>query len=121
MKGLIPEREGQAYRPDRVEGIKGRARARLLTRVWRRLQAAALTDQARLWKRSELPGAVPERHACKRPRSLLNACPRARFGKPRAVPEEVLVTAPVAIISDGRSEGRVAMVGPNDPRRNGVK
>ena len=25
VKGLIPEREGQAYRPDRVNRIKGRA------------------------------------------------------------------------------------------------
>ena len=44
VKGLIPERGGQAYRPNRVNRIKGRAkRPDLLTRIRRIRREAALT------------------------------------------------------------------------------
>ena len=121
VKGLIPKREGQAYRPDRLKGIKGRARARLLTRVRRILRKAALAGGARTGQRPVCPGLIPQRDTRKGPRRLLDAWPRARVREPRTVPEEVLITAPVPRVGDRSREGRVAVIGPPNALRNGVR
>ena len=78
VKGLIPKREGQAYRPDRLMGIKGRARARRLTRVRGIGRTAALAGGAQPGQRPMCPGSIPQRDTCTNPRRLLNAWPRAR-------------------------------------------
>ena len=118
VKGLIPKREGQAYRPDRLSGIKGRAEARLLTRIRRKARKATLARQAWLGQVPVSPRTIRQKDARPDPRRLLDARPGAGVGKPRRMPEPVLVTLPITRVGDRRREGRIAETGPPDVRRD---
>ena len=107
VKGLIPERRGQAYRPARISGIKGRAEP-----ITEEDLAADPEDRA-----DQRDGPREDRHKAKdgtteergpEPSRAGRRGASPRVGKPTRMPKPELVAAPVPGIRDRRS-GRSRM------------